>query len=150
MDSDYNLQDVVRCHLCETQFLTLHCVICHKYICNACETKHVSDISKPHEGVSFKERRSTSIRQKHYCKIFVLFCTDCDIPLCVKCASLKKHQYHKTVKGKRALLKIDLQELEKSIYPKYQEIETHIRDVKLYVNKNSKKLTQALETRRKV
>lgn len=36
------------------------------------------------------------------------------------------------------------------IYPKYQEIETHIRNVKTYINKNSQKLTQTLETRRKV
>lgn len=30
---------------------------------------------------------------------------------------------------------------------KYQEIETHIRDVKAYREKNSQKLTQTLETR---
>lgn len=100
MDSDYNLQDVVRCHLCETEFPTLHCVICHKYICNACETKLISDISKPHEVVSFNERRSTPICQKHYRIIIDLYCTDCEILLYVQCASSKEHQYHKTVKGK--------------------------------------------------
>lgn len=68
----------------------------------------------------------------------------------MKCASSKEHQHHKTVKGKRDILKLSLQELEKSIYPKYQEIEILIKDVKAYVNKNSQKLTQTLETRRKI
>lgn len=79
-----------------------------------------------------------------------LYFTDCDIPLCVQCASSKEHQHHKTVKGKRGRLKLDLQELEKYIYPKYQEIKSYIRDVKTYINKNSKKLRLTLETRRKV
>lgn len=58
MDPNYNLQDVVRCHLCETPVLPLHCVFCHKHICYACETKHVSDLSKCHKVVPFKERGS--------------------------------------------------------------------------------------------
>lgn len=150
MDSDYNLQDVVRCYYCETPFPPLHCDLCHKNICNDFEAKHVSELSKPHEIVPFKERGSTPICQKHYCKIIDLYCTDCDSPLYVQCASSKEHQHHKTVKGKRGRLKLDLQELEKYIYPKYQEIKTHIRDVKTYLNKNSPKLIQTLETRRKV
>lgn len=130
----------------------LHCDLCHKNICNDCEAKHVSELSKPHEIVPFKERGSTPICQKHYCKIIDLYCTctDCDIPLCVQRASSKEHQHHKTVKGKRGRLKLDLEELDIYIYPKYQEIETHIRYVKAYINKNSQKLTQTLETRRKV
>lgn len=79
-----------------------------------------------------------------------MYCTDCEIPLFVQCASSKKHQHHKTVKGKRGRLNLDLKELEKYIYPKYQEIETHIRDVKTYINKNSQELRQTLEIRRKV
>lgn len=75
---------------------------------------------------------------------------DSDYNLQDVCASSKEHQHHKTVKGKRGRLKLDLQELEKYKYPKYQEIKTHIRDVKTYINKNSQKLTQTLETRRKV
>lgn len=85
-------------------------------ICNDCDAKHVSELSKPHEIVPFKERGSTPICQKHYCKIIDLYCTDCDIPLCVQCASSKEHQHHKTIKGKRGRLKLDLQELEKYIY----------------------------------
>lgn len=143
-------QDVVCCHYSETPFPPLHCDLCHQNICNDCEAKHVSELSKPHEIVPFKERGSTPICTKLYCKIIDLYCTDCEISLYVQCASSKEHQQHKTVKGKIGLLKLALQELEKYIYPKYQEIETHIRYVKDYINKNSPKLTQTLEARRKV
>lgn len=109
-------QDVVCCHYCETPFPPLHCDLCHQNICNDCEAKHVSELSKPHEIVPFKERGSTPICTKHYCKIIDLYCTDCDISLYVQCASSKEHQQHKTVKGKIGLLKLALQELEKYIY----------------------------------
>lgn len=62
-------QDVVCCHYCETPFPPLHCDLCHQNICNDCEAKHVSELSKPHEIVPFKERGSTPICTKHYCKI---------------------------------------------------------------------------------
>lgn len=56
----------------------LHCDLCHNNICNACKTKHVSELSKPYEVIPFKERGSTPLCQKHY----NLYCTDCNIPFC--------------------------------------------------------------------
>lgn len=67
----------------------------------------------------------------HYCKINDLYCTVCDIRFRVQC----QKSINITKLSKLKLLKLDLQELEKSFYSKYQEIETHIRDVKtLYEN----------------
>lgn len=63
MDPEYNLQDVLRCHLCETPGPDLHCDICKTYLCNACEKTHLADESKEHKVVSFKLRR-----QSTFCK----------------------------------------------------------------------------------
>lgn len=107
MDPDYNLQGVVRCHLCETAVPPLHCVFCHKNICYPCETKHVSDLSTCHKVVPFKERESNPICPKHTSEISDLYCKYCSIPICVQCASSKQHRHHKIVKGKAEFLKLD-------------------------------------------
>ena len=46
---------------------------------------------------------------------------------------------------KKELIRKDLQELEESIYPKYQEAATNIPFQRIDVNKHSQKLTTALE-----
>ena len=46
---------------------------------------------------------------------------------------------------KKELIRKDLQELEKSIYPKYQEAATNIPVQRADVNKYSQKLTSALD-----
>lgn len=70
----------------------------------------------------------------------------------MQCASsiLIQHRHHKTAKGKKEFLKIELQELENSIYPKYQEIAFHIRGQKADINKNFKYFSKTLEKRREL
>lgn len=69
----------------------------------------------------------------------------------MQCISSEEHKGHgfvdivKTIESQRKLLKKDLLELEKSLYPRYQEIAANFPVQKAYLNKNFKELTTSIE-----
>ena len=150
-DPMYSLQDVIRCDLCETPVPPKHCDICHIHLCEACVGKHLSDESKDHYIVPFKLRGISPKCTKHSTEVCTQFCTTCNIPVCQPCVASSEHEKHKKedilkwFKSKRKLMQKDLQDLEKSIYPKYQEAATNIPVQRADVNKRSQKLTTALD-----
>eukprot|EP00105_Crassostrea_gigas_P002681 XP_011415285.1 PREDICTED: E3 ubiquitin-protein ligase TRIM71 [Crassostrea gigas] len=146
-------QDVLRCDLCETPVLPtecMYCDICDNYLCSPCVGKHLSNESTEHKVVPFKKRGSTTKCQKHFSKICELYCEQCDIPICVQCAS-KEHKGHdfvdmvETLDNQRKIMLRDLQEIEKSIYPKYQEIASIIPVQRADLNENSLKISKTIE-----
>ncbi|XP_062589160.1 ras-related protein Rab-11B-like [Saccostrea cucullata] len=59
MDPRTSAQDVMRCDLCETAVVQIHCDTCLVNLCKTCLGEHlVSDESKKHEIVPFKLRKS--------------------------------------------------------------------------------------------
>eukprot|EP00105_Crassostrea_gigas_P029811 XP_011451866.1 PREDICTED: tripartite motif-containing protein 2 [Crassostrea gigas] len=144
-------QDVLRCHLCETPGPPMYCDICHKHLCVACVGKHILDESKEHKVVPFKKRGLNSRCSKHSTQLCELYCQHCDIPICVECVSSGEHLGHeqvgimKMLDIKKEALQRDLQELENTIYPKYQEIATNIPVQKVELKENSQKLTTAID-----
>nr|XP_034329299.1 tripartite motif-containing protein 5-like [Crassostrea gigas] len=151
MDPEYCLQDTVRCQLCETPVPHLHCVICNIHLCKDCEGKHLSNKSREHKVVPFKYQRSIPKCEKHSITICELYCEQCDIPICSICVSSKEHQTHgvvdilESLKNKTQFLQKDLQDFEKFIYPKYQEIASRISEQKVNMNKNSQKLKKSID-----
>nr|XP_034313274.1 tripartite motif-containing protein 45-like [Crassostrea gigas] len=146
-------QDVLRCRLCETPGPPLYCDICHIHLCKACVGEHLLDDSKEHKVVPFKKRGSTPNYPKcpkHSTKQCELHCEQCDIPICTLCIS-GEHLGHtpvdivKHIESKKELLQREMQELQKSISPKYQQIASNIPVQKAALNKNSQKLTSAMD-----
>ncbi|XP_052707973.1 uncharacterized protein LOC128183120 [Crassostrea angulata] len=154
MDPRSTAQDVVRCDVCDTPVPPLHCDFCQTNLCKACVGDHVLDFSKKHQVVPFQDRRSIIISpncQTHSLKQCELHCEQCDIPICVLCVSSESHENHKKLdiisyfETKKHDLQTDLQELEKTVIAKYQEIANNVTVQKADLSKNSKKLTTAID-----
>lgn len=152
MDPRYSLQDVVRCHLCETPEPSLHCEICNIHLCNSCEGEHIyfSDETKEHKIISFQWRGCITKCQKHSTKICERYCEQCNIPVCEQCASCLEHKGHdfvdvmKKIENIKIVIQRDLQELDKNIYPKYREIALYNAFQVAYLTRNSKQLKTAI------
>lgn len=148
MNPENSLQDVVRCHRCETSGPSLHCDICNEHVCKDCEKEHVSDQSKMHKVVPFTLRGCITRCQLHFSEICDQFCEKCSIPICVVCASTKHngHEFSDVVvklEQKRKDFKKDLEELQ-IINPKYKEIAVYTSNQAANLNKNYRKLTTAI------
>lgn len=150
MDPRRSAQDVLRCHLCETPSPYLYCDICHIHLCEGCEGEHLLKKSTEHKVVPFKKRGIIPYCSLHSTNISVLHCEQCDIPVCATCASSKEHHGHKFIEvlkhleNKKRVIQRDLQELEKSFYPAYQEIASNIPVQKADLNKNTEKITTSI------
>nr|XP_022305047.1 uncharacterized protein LOC111112040 [Crassostrea virginica]XP_022305048.1 uncharacterized protein LOC111112040 [Crassostrea virginica] len=153
MDPRYCAQDVVRCALCRDAVAPLYCNVCHTHLCKDCVEKHFSDKSKVHTVVPLEQFLSTLNYPKcptHSTKQCETRCEQCDIPICISCISSGKHIGHKQLEifadfeSKKEVLRKDLQELEKYIFPKYQESAAIIKTQKTDQSKHSQKLTSEL------
>ena len=149
MDPRYSAQDVVRCAMCRDAVAPLYCSVCHTHLCKDCVGKHFSDNSKVHTVLSLEQFLSTLNNPKcptHPTKQCELHCEQCYIPICTSCISSGKHIGHKQLEIfadfeiKKEVLKRDLQELEKFIFPKYQESAAIIKTQKTDQRKHSQKL----------
>ena len=95
---------------------------------------------------SFNYTICPNYRTKH-CE---LHCGQCDIPICTICSTVGKHLGHKVVdifenfESKKDVLKRDLEELEKSIFPKYQESAAIIKTQRTNQHEHFQKLTADL------
>ncbi|XP_061168265.1 uncharacterized protein LOC133177196 isoform X1 [Saccostrea echinata] len=141
MDPRTSAQDVMRCDLCETAVVQMHCDTCFVNLCKACVGEHmISDESKKHEIVPFKLRKSTPLypgctgcttHSKERCE---MFCNRCDIPVCATCLASDQHLGHKLLKvlqildeKKDKIIKIQT-ELKENIYPTYQDIASDVQN----------------------
>ncbi|XP_078341592.1 uncharacterized protein LOC111109852 [Crassostrea virginica] len=154
MNPNKSAQDVLRCHLCETPVPPLCCEICHIYLCKVCVADHVLDETTEHKVVSIKQTLSTLLYPKclnHSSKNCELYCDQCTIPICVQCASSKKHRGHRfkdlleCVERKREASQTDLQELESSILIEHKEFASCIRNQKANLDKNLEEVNRAID-----
>ncbi|XP_078311107.1 uncharacterized protein LOC111137321 [Crassostrea virginica] len=154
MDPRHSAQDVLRCTLCKTELALMYCNVCHTHLCKDCVVIHFSDKSQAHNVVPIEQFLSTLSYPKcpnHPTKQCELHCKQCDIPICASCVSSRKHFGHDIVdifedfEAKKEILKQDLQEIEISIFPKYEEAASYIQIQKADQRKNSQKLIAELK-----
>nr|XP_011433467.2 uncharacterized protein LOC105318413 [Crassostrea gigas] len=154
MDPRNSAQDVVRCTLCQTSVAPKYCEVCHTHLCEDCEKKHLSASFENHKVVSLQQYFTTLTYpkcKKHPTEHCKLHCRQCDIPICTQCVSSKKHLRHtQTEILKKSVLHRELHELEKIVYPTYQEIASNIQMQKTDLNKNSQKLTTDINNQGKL
>lgn len=87
---------------------------------------------------------------KHSTKICEIFCIRCQVPICALCVSSLGHEQYikadifKKIEENKATLKIDLQELENLIYPKFYEILAEVPIQRGDLSKNSQQLKAAI------
>lgn len=153
MDPHSSAQDVLRCQLCKIPAPPMYCDICQIRLCKSCVGEHLFDGSEQHKVVLFENRGSIPTYPKclkHSENPCQLHCKECNFPICVQCVASGKHFGHvkddilKFVKTKKKFIKRDLQELEKSIHPKYQNIALEIQIKKEDLNKNSQTFIKAI------
>ncbi|XP_061169017.1 uncharacterized protein LOC133178297 [Saccostrea echinata] len=154
MDPRTSAQDVMRCDLCETAVVQMHCDTCLVNLCKACVGEHFSaDFSTPHKIVDFKARKSTLIYPNcvsHDVESCEMYCNECDIPVCNTCIASDQHLGHKLLKilevlskRKEKIMK-DRTELNETIYPTYQGIACDVEERLCLLQKEYKKLSTAI------
>ncbi|XP_061177589.1 uncharacterized protein LOC133186351 [Saccostrea echinata] len=153
MDQRISAQDVLRCDLCETPVPPMYCDFCHVKLCKACVGEHLSDLSKEHKVVPFKQKGTTPKYPRcptHVGKLCELHCEECDLPVCSLCLSSNFHKGHNLLnllevnKSKKEAIEKDVEELLNSICPKYEEISAEIHEEKAGLDKPYEKLTTAV------
>ncbi|XP_061177564.1 E3 ubiquitin-protein ligase TRIM36-like [Saccostrea echinata] len=153
MDPKYSAQDILICDLCQRAALQSHCELCHVNLCINCVGKHLSDSSKRHNVVPYKQRTSVPNYPKcpnHTQKHCELYCEKCDLHVCSTCLSSGNHKGHDLSDALQRLriklkdLQKDLKELEKKIYPTYEEIASGLNYEKENIDKHYEKLTTAV------
>ncbi|XP_061186841.1 uncharacterized protein LOC133194964 [Saccostrea echinata] len=138
MDSRTTAQDVMRCNICETSIVQMHCDTCFVNLCKVCVGEHFSnDLYKAHRIVDIKDRNSTLIFPQcatHSKNICESFCEDCNIPLCIKCViSNDTHKEHNLsimsdmFDYKKQVIQKDFKELQELIVPTYQDIASDLQ-----------------------
>ncbi|XP_062569905.1 E3 ubiquitin-protein ligase TRIM45-like [Saccostrea cucullata] len=145
MDPRTSTQDVMRCDLCETAVVQMHCDTCLVNLCKACVGEHISTgESKDHKVVKFQDRNSTHIyptcttHDKKQCE---MYCTQCDIPVCISCVALNQHLGHELSKilqvlnEKKGMIIKQRNELNETIYPTYQDIASDVQNRKSQLEK---------------
>lgn len=113
MDPDCSLQDVVRCHLCETHVSLGYCDTCKVHLCLSCLEEHVSDGSNEHIIKIPKRIPLSSINHSSNEVVDILVNNE----------------------NKKEFILNDLNELENEIYPKYKDNLNNISALEIFFKK---------------
>ncbi|XP_061174902.1 uncharacterized protein LOC133184047 [Saccostrea echinata] len=147
----------MRCDVCKTAVVQMHCDTCLVNLCTACVGKHmISDESKNHQVVKFQSRKSTPLYPG--CKLHPnerceMYCKHCDIPICSACVASEKHVSHKIsllremYSSKRKEIQQDIGKIKANISPTYDGI---VADVQMKMDRLETKCKEISESIRKL
>ncbi|XP_061165685.1 uncharacterized protein LOC133174600 [Saccostrea echinata] len=154
MDPRTSAQDLMRCDLCETTVVQMHCDTCLVNLCKACVGEHmISDESNDHKVVKFQARKSTLLYPRcttHRDNSCELHCKECNTPICSACIASRNHKEHDIhllkdiLARKKAAIQTEINELEESICPTYLDIATDIQNTLSQLDAKHEELSTAI------
>lgn len=100
MDPENNLQDIIRCTVCETLEASMYCWMCDVNLCKGCIEEHLSDTLKGHKVMLIKHKRFTPTYQmceKHPQEHYELVCQKCHNLFCKQCIVSNEEERHTIV-----------------------------------------------------
>lgn len=101
MDPENNLQDIVRCTVCETLEASMYCWTCDVNLCKDCIEEHLSDKLKSHTVMLIKHKRFTPKYrrcEKHPQEHYEFVCQKCHNLLCKQCIVSNEEEEFNTQK----------------------------------------------------
>ncbi|XP_078321431.1 uncharacterized protein LOC111115787 [Crassostrea virginica] len=145
LNHPFTSQDLLRCNLCDTPMPPLYCQLCDINLCKTCAGDHLVDETKEHRVVPIKQKWNprNPLCPKHTTKHCDFHCKQCDKPICASCVLSEEHDQHKKIdifERKIENLEDELNKLQHSIYPKYENSASDIKIKKDNVKKNSEKM----------
>ncbi|XP_062590546.1 E3 ubiquitin-protein ligase TRIM36-like [Saccostrea cucullata] len=115
-----------------------YCNSCHQQMCKPCRDQHLKiSENKNHEVVLYQLRKRQLPVQKckiHPTKDIDIFCKECNIPLCSKCATMQEHQGHRFTdletiySDKFKLCQKELYKIHNYFVPTTQDLQKEVRE----------------------
>lgn len=129
MDGLHGIRDIVPCSFCNFSMAPLHCEVCLlRFQCWDCAVNLIRELSNDHE--------EESVRHRGYS-----FCYEHDDVIIGSLVPSDIFEFEMSHELTMLNIKRDLRELEKSIFPKYQNLAASFSVQKADLNNNYKKLT---------
>ncbi|XP_062574104.1 uncharacterized protein LOC134235944 [Saccostrea cucullata] len=96
---------------CTHQKRIYNCNTCEQGLCSRCKERHVVDLDTKMHDVEVKSEKCEEITKQEICtrhpdKVYDMWCSSCDLPVCYSCLEHRKHEV------------LDI----KSAYTKYREL----------------------------
>ncbi|XP_022342489.2 uncharacterized protein LOC111136144 [Crassostrea virginica] len=133
-----------------------YCNACHRPLCEQCRDEHLkSPDNQDHEIVFYRYRKHQLPVEKcklHPTRNIDMLCTECQIPLCSKCSTMKKHKGHEfddledIYAMKYALWQGEFSKIQKYLLPTTQGLKTDIEEDAIEI----KKIMESIRTSMKV
>lgn len=166
MDPCSGAQDIMRCDLCDTTAVHMHCETCLTNLCKSCVGDHISmEESMDHKVVRYQSRKSGSLYMScasHRARRCGVYCSHCDKPVCSVCLASGDHTGHTVSQlldvfnSRRGSILKENRDLEDDILPTYEQealeaksrmslLENQHRDRLAYISEHGLKFHKEVE-----
>nr|XP_022343916.1 uncharacterized protein LOC111136995 [Crassostrea virginica]XP_022343918.1 uncharacterized protein LOC111136995 [Crassostrea virginica] len=132
-----------------------YCNDCHRPLCEQCREEHLkSPKTKTHEIVLYRHRKQQLPVEKcelHPTRNVDMFCTECNIPLCLKC-SIKEHKGHEfedleeIYAEKYAAWQSEFSKIQKYSLPTTEELKSDIENDVTEIKKIMESIRTSMKT----
>ncbi|XP_078310256.1 uncharacterized protein LOC144617534 [Crassostrea virginica] len=132
-----------------------YCNDCHRPLCEQCREEHLKNSkTKTHEIVLYRHRKQQLPVEKcelHPTRNVDMFCTECNIPLCLKC-SIKEHKGHEfedleeIYAEKYAAWQSEFSKIQKYSLPTTEELKSDIENDVTEIKKIMESIRTSMKT----